>query len=171
MLDQLMNLIRENAGDSIVNNPDIPNERNEEAIETAGSSLVSGLQGILAQGGTKDVLGFFTNESNANAGNPMVQQLSGGVMDSLMNKFGLNKSQAGGIVGSLLPMVLGKLIGRTNNPNDSSFNIQDIFNSLSGGKSAGINMESMLGKAASGGLDKDRDGDVDLQDLTAMFSR
>lgn len=171
MLDQLMNLIRDNAGDSIINNPDIPNERNEEAIQTAGSSLMSGLQGILAQGGAKDLLGMFTNEANANPDNPVVQQLSGGVMDSMMSKFGLNKSQAGELVGSLLPIILGKLIGKTNNPNDSSFNIQDIFNSLSRGKSTGINMESMLGKLTSGGLDKDRDGDVNLQDLTAMFSR
>lgn len=170
MLDQLMKLIRDNAGDSIINNPAIPNERNEEAIQEAGSSIVGGLQGLLAGGGIQQVLGMFTNAGNANNGNPVVQQLSGGFMDSLVNKFGLDRSQASGIAGSLLPSVLGQLISKTNNPADNSFNIQDIFNNLSGGRSAGINVEGLMGRLSQGGMDKDGDGDVDLKDLAAAFS-
>ena len=34
MIDKLINLIREYAGDSIINNPSIPNDKNEVAVET-----------------------------------------------------------------------------------------------------------------------------------------
>ncbi len=37
MLDQLILLVKEHAGEAIINNPAIPNEKNEAAIsETAG---------------------------------------------------------------------------------------------------------------------------------------
>lgn len=168
MIENLLSLIRENAGDTIVNNPDIPNERNEEAVEAAGSSLVSGLQGMLAQGGTKEVLAMFTQE-NIDQQNPVVQNLSGNMVETMMQKFGLDRGKAGTLVGSLLPMILSKLVRRTKDPSDNGFSLDSIFGQLSGGRTSGMNLEGMLGKLAGGGLDKDGDGDVDLQDLTAMF--
>jgi hypothetical protein len=170
MLENLLDLIKENAGETIINNPAIPNEKNEAVMEEAGSSIFSGLQGMLSQGNAKDVLSMFSNPENVSPGNPAVQKLSGGFLDSLVNKFGIDKSQAAGIAGSLIPLVLGRLVSRTNNSADSGFNIQNIFNQLSGGKTGGMDIQSMLGKFTQGGLDKDKDGDVDLQDLTAMFS-
>ena len=44
MLENLINLVRENAGDAIINNPAIPNERNEEAVQDTSNSIVSSLQ-------------------------------------------------------------------------------------------------------------------------------
>jgi hypothetical protein len=170
MLENLLDLIKQNAGETIINNPAIPNEKNEAVMEEAGSSIFSGLQGMLSQGNAKDVLSMFSNPENVSAGNPAVQHLSGGFLDSLVNKFGIDKSKAAGIAGTLIPLVLGQLVSRTNNSGDNGFNIQNIFNQLSGGKTGGMDIQSMLGSLTQGGLDKDRDGDVDLQDLTAMFS-
>ncbi|ULQ54090.1 hypothetical protein [Flavihumibacter fluvii] len=176
MLENLINLIKENAGDAIINNPAIPNEQNEAVVQEAGNSIVSGLQALLAQGNAKDVLGLFSNPSGVSNSNPVVQQLGGGFLHSLMDKFGLDSGQAGGIVSSLLPTVLSQLVSRTNNANDGSFDIQGIFNTLSGGNTSGLDVQGLLNKftgggpSAGGGLDRDGDGDVDLQDLTAAFS-
>ncbi len=56
MLENLINLVKEQAGDAIVNNPAIPNENNEAAIQSAGESIAGGLQNIISSGGLKDVL-------------------------------------------------------------------------------------------------------------------
>jgi len=60
MLENLLNLVKEQAGDAIINNPAIPNERNEEAIAATGNSITSGLQSMIAGGGAKDVLRLLT---------------------------------------------------------------------------------------------------------------
>lgn len=76
-------------------------------------------------------MSLFKTSPDQVSSHPAMQQISGNFMGSIMEKFGLNSQQAGGIAGSLLPSVLGGLINKTNDPNDKSLNIQDIFNKLS----------------------------------------
>lgn len=170
MLDNLINLVREQAGDAIINNPTVPNERNEEVIAATGESITGGLQNMLSSGGLKDVLKLFGGQEVPSGNNPVVQNVSGNVIQQLMSRFGLDQQAAGGIAGNLIPQVLQKLVSKTNDPSDSSFDIQGIFNQLSGGKAQGLNIQGLLGKVGQGGLDRDGDGDVDLQDAMAMFS-
>lgn len=170
MLEQLLNLVKQNAGEAIVSNPAIPNEHNDAAIEETGNSIMNGLQGILGSGGVKNVLAMFSGGGNSNAANGIIQSLSGGVIQSLMGKFGIDANQAGGIANSIVPSVINQLIHKTNDANDNSFDIQGIFNQLSGGKTAGTNIQGLVTKFAGSGLDKDGDGDVDIQDLSSMLS-
>jgi hypothetical protein len=169
MLENLINLVREQAGDSIINNPAIPNERNDEAIATAGSSITSSLQNMLSNGGVKDVLQLFSGTTQVEQ-TSVAQNVSGNMIQDLMNKFNLDQGSASNIAGGLLPNVLKNLVNKTNDPNDSSFDIQGIFNNLSGGKTSGMNIQGLLGKFKSGAFDADGDGDTDLQDVMAMFS-
>lgn len=171
MLENLINLVKEHAGSSIINNPAIPNQQNNEAISTASNSIVGGLQNLLGGGGTKDILKLFGGQSsNINNDHPVVQNISGNVVQDLMKKFNLDQGAASNIAGGLVPNVLQNLVNKTNDPNDNSFDIQGIFNSLSGGKTGSMNIQGLLGKVTAGGLDKDGDGDTDLQDLMSMFS-
>ena len=167
MLENLLELVKQHAGEAIVNNPAIPNEQNDAVIQETTQSITGGLQNMLASGGITDVLNMFRGQG----GSSVTQHISGGVIQNLMNKFGLNQSAASGIAGSLVPGILQNLVNQTNDPGNSSFDIQGIFNSLSGGRTQGIDVQGLLSKVTQGGgLDKDGDGDVDLQDLTAMFS-
>lgn len=172
MLENLLKLVKEHAGDAIINNPAIPNHQNEEAIATTSNSLIGGLQNLLGGGGLKDVLKLFGGQGGeVNNNNPVVQNLSGNVIQDLMKKFNLDHGAASNIAGGLVPNVLQNLISKTKDPNDNSFDIQGIFNSLSGGKTGGLNIQGLLGKVTTGGmLDKDGDGDTDLQDVMAIFS-
>jgi hypothetical protein len=167
MLEALFNLIRENAGDTIINNPAIPNERNEEAVQDAGNSVVSSLQNALSGGNVKDVMKIFSGHTDVS--NPVVQDATSNLSQRLSGKYGVDGSQASGIAGSLIPMILSQLAGKTADPSNSSFNIQDIFNRLTGGKTAGVNVDGIFNKF-KGGLDKDGDGDVDLGDLTSLLT-
>ena len=55
MLQNLNNLVKENADDTIINNTDIPNERNEEAVQEASASIEDSLKNSLAGGNVKEV--------------------------------------------------------------------------------------------------------------------
>ena len=169
MLDQLIQLVRENAQDAVVANPAVPNEQNDAVIGEATHSIASGLQDALANGNVKEVMGLFNSNGQIDSQNPVVNNISGNLISSLTQKFNLNSGAAASIAGSLIPSVLGSLVKKTNDPSDNGFSLDSIFSSLTGGSTNGMNLGGLLGKFA-GGLDKDGDGDVDMQDLMGMIS-
>lgn len=169
MLDQLVQLVRESAQETVVANPSIPNEQNDAVIGEASHSIASGLQEALASGNVKDVMGLFNSNGQVDNSNPVVNNIAGNLIGSLKEKFNLNGSTAAAIAGSLIPSVLGSLVKKTNDPADNGFSLDGIFSSLTGGSTQGLNLGGLLGKFA-GGLDKDGDGDVDLQDMVGMIS-
>lgn len=172
MFDQLMNLVRQHSGEAIINNPAVPNEQNEEVMSTASGSIMDTLKGMMGGGGASSVLNLFNNQNNnADVSNhPVTQNVSSNLVSTLMSKFGIGGDKAGGIASMLIPMVMSKLVSKTNDSNDSSFNLQGIFNSLSGNKTSGMNVGSLVSQFGGNALDKNNDGKVDLADLTAAFS-
>lgn len=171
MLDNLLNLVKQYAGDSITNNPAIPNEKNEAVLVEASQSITGSLQGILSQDGLKDVLKMFGGQGGSVENSAISQQISGNFVQSLMSKFGMDNNAANSLAGSIIPGVLSSLVNKTNDANDKSFDIQGLFNSLSGGKTSGLNIQGLLAKVKSGALDLDGDGDTDLQDILLLFNK
>ena len=167
MLEQLFNLVKEHAGSAIIDNPAIPNERNDEAVSEASNSIVDGIKNALANGNVSDVMHMFSGQGDA-AASPVAQQIQGGFVQNLMNKFGVDQAQAGSIASSLIPNVLNKFVHQTNDPNNSSFDLQGIMNHLSGGNTSGFDVQGLMDKF-KGGLDKNGDGKVDMSDITSMF--
>jgi hypothetical protein len=176
MFEQLLDLVKGHSQESIVNNPDVPNEHNEAVQQEATNSITGTLQSLLGGGGNTaaQVLNLFSNSQNgADVGNhPVAQSMSSNLVGSLMSKFGIGGQQAGGIASMLIPMVLSKLVGGASNNNAAAggLNIQSIFNSLSGGKTGGLDIGSLISQFGGNALDKNHDGRVDLADLTAAFA-
>jgi hypothetical protein len=174
MFEQLLDLVKGHSQEAIVNNPDVPNEHNEAVQHEATNSITGTLQSLLAGGGAASVLNLFSNQ-NAGAdinNHPVAQSMSSNLVSSLMGKFGIGGQQAGGIASMLLPMVLNKLVGGASNnaAGGGGLNIQSIFNSLSGGKTSGMDIGSLVSQFGGNALDRNHDGKVDLADLTAAFS-
>jgi hypothetical protein len=71
-----------------------------------------------------------------------------------MSKFGLSSEKASGVANSLIPGIMNKLVHKTNDPGDSSFNLQGILSSLGGS-----------------GLDKNHDGKLNLDDVKSLFGK
>jgi hypothetical protein len=162
MLENLFNLVKEFAGDSVVKNPDVPNEHNDAVTAEATKTVAGGLQNMIAGGGLENVLSLFGGGGQQGGGggimkNPLVNMMIGHFAGKLMNKFGLGNTQANGVASSLIPSVLTNLISRTNDPNNSSFNLNSLIGSLTGGggqqqqSGGGIDFQNILSSLTGGG--------------------
>jgi hypothetical protein len=151
MFEQIIQqLIQQSGQQSVVNNPDVPNEHNEGVLKEAGSSIMSALGDLAAKGQVNEVLA-------SPEGHPAVQEIQGNFATNIMQKFGINGGAAGSIAATLIPTILSAINGKT-----GGMDVQSILQSI-----GGVGGLSALG--AKFGLDKDNDGDVDLNDVTKMF--
>lgn len=158
MLDQLIKLVKQNAGDAIVKNQAIPNQFNDAAIDDVAQQIFSGLKGQVGQGNLQQVVSMFQGgNSNAIASNPMVSQIISNIARNFASKFGISPQVAQSIVASLIPQVMNQFVNKTNNPNDSDFDLQDMLRGLSG--NSGLNIGDILGQV-TGGSSKAGMGDV-----------
>lgn len=169
MIENLNNLVKQNADATIINNTAIPNERNEEAVQEASTAIEDSLKTSLSGGNVKEVANLFDGTGDNVTANPVTQKATGNFMDRLQSRFGLNVQQAANIANNLIPTVLKRLVQKTADPADNSFNLQKIFNEVSGGKTEGLDVKGMMTRFKAS-MDKDHDGDVDLQDLKAFFA-
>jgi uncharacterized protein YidB (DUF937 family) len=164
MLDNLLDLVKQHAGDAIINNPAIPNERNDEAVEAASSSIFDGLKNAASGGNISDLMSMFSGGSNA-AASPLAQNIQGGFVQNLMHKFGLDEGAASNIAGGLIPNVLQKLVHKTNDPNDSSFDLQGILSKVGGGN---LDVQGLIGQFTGGGSSS---GGGILDSLKGLFGK
>lgn len=170
MLDNLLELVKQYAGDAIINNPAIPNERNDEAIETATSSIFDGLKNAASNGNITDVVGMFNGGSNV-ATSDITQNIQGNFISNLMQKFGLDANTASGIASSLIPIVLSKLVHKTNDANDNSFDLQSIISKVTGGN---FDLQSIIGQFTgnqNNNTNSSSNGGGILDSLKGMFGK
>lgn len=132
MLENLLSLVKQYAGDAIVNNPAIPNEHNDAAISTVSGSIFNSLKSQITSGGLSQITNLFNGSSTTDA-NGVTSGVANDVVCNLMNKFGISGNQAKDIAAKIIPSVMGSLVSKTNDPNDSSFDLGSIMQSLSGG--------------------------------------
>jgi len=142
MLDQLVELVKGFAGDAVINNPDVPNEKNNQVVAEATNTVAGGLQNMVAGGGIQNIISMFSGGSGQGLlSNPIVNMMIGHFSGKLTTKFGLNSSQASGVANDLIPNVLNGLINKTNDPSDNNFTLDNLLNSLTGGQSTQVAQE------------------------------
>jgi len=150
MLDQLVKLVEQNAGDAIVKNQAIPNQFNNAAIQEVAGSIFNSMKGQMAQGNLKQVASMFQGKSSATSltNNPMVGQIISSVASTFASKFGVSQTQAQSIVSGLVPTVMNQFINKTNDPKDNSFDLGDMMKSMSG--NSNLDLGSLLGEVSGG---------------------
>jgi hypothetical protein len=174
MLEQLLNLVKENAGDAVVNNPDVPNEHNNDVIAEATKTVAGGLQNLAAGGGLQNILGLFGGGGNNQGGssglmsNPIVNMMVGHFAGKLMSKFGLGGSQASGVANQLIPNVISGLINKTNDPSNNGFSVEGLLNSITGGQATqqaqagGFDIGNLISQFTGGGQQGGGGGLMDM---------
>lgn len=162
MLKELFDLVRGNARESVIDNPDVPNQHNNEVVAEATNTVASGFRNVVAGGGIQNLLSLFSGGGKSKKGllsNPIVNMMMGHFASKLMNKFSLNNNQANRLSGNLIPNVISNLINKTNDPNDSGFSIEKLIGSITGNKtevaaaqhSGGGGLQDMLRQFTGGG--------------------
>jgi len=165
MLENLLNLVKENAGSAIINNPEISNEHNDAAIATASSSIVDGLKNAVSNGNIDDIMNLFKGDNIQD--NTVAQGIQGNFISELMNKFGLNEQSANGIAGGLLPSVIQQFVHKTNDPNDSSFDISNIIQNIGGGN---LDIQSIISNFTGSDSNSSNGGGI-LDSLKGLFGK
>ena len=132
-----MSLIQDNSQDAIVNNPAVPNQYNNDVMQSIFQSVVGGLQNEAQGGHVSGLRGLLAGQGGQGGSlmnNPIVAGIAQNAIGSLMEKFGLSNSAAVNIIAQVLPGVLSSMIARTSNPNDNSMDFGGIMGSLLGGQ-------------------------------------
>jgi hypothetical protein len=163
MLKELFSLVRESAGDSVINNPDIPNEKNDEVVAEATNTVASGLRNVVAGGGLPSLVSMFNNKGTGSAGllsNPIVNMMIGHFAGKLMSKYNISGNQASNVASSLIPSTLSNLINKSNDPADEGFSLEKLLRSITGGQTDQV-VEEEKSKGNSG---------FNLQDILSQFS-
>jgi hypothetical protein len=173
MLEQLQSLIQEHSQQAIVQNPEIPNDKNAEVMQTLMGSITGGLQEQAQSGNVQGIMGLLSGKETGSGlmNNPIVAAIAGKAVSAIMQRFGMSSGSAGGIVSSVLPGVLGGLINKTSNPSDNSLDFNSVLGSLLGG---GANATGSNTAQAGSGFDFNQigyamaDGKLDMSDLMRM---
>lgn len=153
MLEELFNLVKNAAGSSVINNPDVPNDKNNDVVAEATSTVASGLRNIVAGGGVGSLVSLFNKkddqqQSGGLMSNPIVAMMVGHFASKLMNKFNMSGTQASSVSSSLIPNVINSLVNKSNDQS-SGFSLENLLNSITGGKAAEV---ASSGNNEGGGL-------------------
>jgi uncharacterized membrane protein YeaQ/YmgE (transglycosylase-associated protein family) len=182
MLEELFNLVKENASDVVVNNPDIPNEHNDEVVAEATNTVASGLRNMVAGGGLQNIISMFTggnqqaggNDKSSLLSNPIVNMMVGHFAGKLMSKFNLGGTQANSVANNLIPSVISNLISKSNSSDNNGFSLEGLLNSITGGQTqqvvqdqqasgnTGFNFQNLISQFTGGGQSGGGGGLMDI---------
>ncbi len=136
MLNQLLEIVKQNAEEAIIKNPEVPNAKNDQAMKLAANSLLKSLKSEAGGGNLNSVLDIFKGSGNV-SGNPVINNITKNVSGELAKKLGISQAAATSIVNQLVPLVMSQLAKKTNDPNDKSIDLQSIAKTLASKGGAG----------------------------------
>jgi uncharacterized membrane protein YeaQ/YmgE (transglycosylase-associated protein family) len=179
MLQELFDLVKNVAGQTVTNNPDVPNEKNEEVIAEATNTVASGLRNVVAGGGVQNIINMFGGGQGGRGmlSNPLVSMMIGHFANKLMNKYGMGMGQANNLATGLIPSVLENLVNRTNDPADQTFTLDNLLNSITGGQSTQVVQQKGAGSITdilgqlSGGQTSGGNGSGGLMDIVTQLAQ
>ena len=154
-----MNLVQQQSGQAVINNPAIPNDQNDSVMQTVASSIMGGLGQQAQGGGLGNLLGMLTGQGGAAQGE-VTQGVQQHVEQNLMQKLGISPQVAMSVAAAVVPMVLSKLMHKAQDPNDSSVDGNSIMNAATGQQGT-----DWMGAASSAMAD----GKLDMGDLMRVM--
>jgi len=164
MLDQLFNIVKQFGQDTVVNNPEVPNEYNQDVMADATHTIAGGFQNVLAGGGFQSILDLFKGGGSGGglAGlvkNPMVSMMIGHFISKLVGKYNMSPSSASSIANNLIPNSINQLVEQTNDPGNEKATMDGFIGSLVGKAGVAVSEDNTQNASSS-----------PLQDLLDQFT-
>ena len=125
LFENLLDLVKFNAGESVINNPAIPNDKNDAVCFEITNSLIRQLQLLTAEKGINASADLLYGKLNV-LHNPFIENITKNVTVDLIRAFGFDKEVAQSVTVRLIPNLLSKLSVRIQDPHDHHFDMQQI---------------------------------------------
>lgn len=137
MLNEIINLVKEEALGAITNNTAIPADKKEAAVETTTSTIVDGLKEYFTPDNLSAITSLFSGGGSA-GDSSMMSNLQSSVVNALSEKVGLNKDVANSIASAVIPAIASLFSKKVNDPDDKGFNIESLMGAFGGKGGGGI---------------------------------
>lgn len=144
MLDSIINSVKGEIGDSLMEKFGLNSTQKEKAFNITEETIKEKVQKEASGNGLSGLMNLFSSNDNNAEGNSMLDSLGGDLVAKFSSKLGLGDSSAKGIK----DMILAKVTSMIGDKLGSSFDASSLLSLVGGGKSEGVS--GMLGKL--GGL-------------------
>lgn len=188
MLDQLFNIVQQFGKETVVDNPEVPNEYNQDVMADATKTIASGFQNVMAGGGFQNILDLFKGGGGSGGGvsglikNPIVTMMVGYFISKLVNKYNMSPSSASSIANKLIPDSISNLIQQTNDPSNEQATMDNFVGALVGKQAfvnqeesssggGGFSLQNLLEQFTGGGGNSGGGGGLDLQDIIGNLTK
>lgn len=165
--DIITNLVKSQIG-AFFSSGDIPQEKQDGVVEAASDAIFHGLrtQANSNPQGFTEIVRLLGNRAGLES-NPTVSSISSSFIDTITRQCGISKGAASSLASGLIPNVISSLVRMVGGENEHGLNLDTAIGALTGGKTVGHDLRSIL--------DQNGDGNVDSNDLVGwgkhLFSK
>lgn len=137
MLDNILDLVKNEVSSAISQNIDIPDNQKAQAVEATTNAVKDGF--------TNNLSGLTSLFSGGGDGS-IIDKIKDLVSGALTSKVGLNADTASSIASSIVPTIVSAISGKIQDPNSKGFNLESVIGAFTGGESPSAG--GLLGKIA-----------------------
>ncbi|MCD7915317.1 MAG: hypothetical protein LUG96_08730 [Tannerellaceae bacterium] len=144
MLENVLNLIKSHAMDAINNNPEIPEDKKAQTVETTTQAVTDGLKQNLNMSNLTNLKNMLSGGTASATSNPIVDSIKNTVINALVQKVGLSQGIASTLSSTIVPSIFSAFASKAGQANGGQgLDLGSIMSQL--GSSNGDNQEGLLG--------------------------
>ncbi|MCC8087992.1 MAG: DUF937 domain-containing protein [Rikenellaceae bacterium] len=136
MFEKIMDLVKNQVMDKVSGNNDIPEEKKEQTVNTATSSLMDSLKKYATSENLSSLSSMFGGGSSTDSSRQKADSVKNGIqsdmISNLMSKVGLSQGTASSLASGIIPAVMSLFSKKIKDNNDGDFNIGSLLSGLTG---------------------------------------
>ncbi|MBS1524218.1 MAG: hypothetical protein JST19_01130 [Bacteroidetes bacterium] len=132
MFEKLFLLVKNKAGQAVIDNPEIPEKYREAVMNEASSSIIEVLKGQMESGRLKDLVKYFQYPDIYQ--NPLVNSVVNKFASKLNKFYGIDPASALQIAKSVMPPVMLELIKQSKSEQNKDFALSSFLSKINGNR-------------------------------------